>query len=187
VCGFQVIFAVGGESQGQSLSNVECFMMGYDGWKCSIPRPLPTSPSESLEMSVIPTMKQCRYYPATAAQKHSVFVIGQLVTAPTLVAAFFPILTFFYPSPGGQDCGFPVSTVEKYSVLENRWMTLSPLPISVHGCGAAIVNTRLYVVGGRSSQTHEKRVWVRLGFSFPIASFFCKLKLVSQTFEIRSS
>jgi hypothetical protein len=45
-------------------------------------------------------------------------------------------------------------------VLDNRWETLSPLPISVHGCGAAIVNSRLYLVGGRSSQKHEKRVWV---------------------------
>ena len=72
-----MIFAVGGESQGQSLSNVECFMIGFDGWKCSMPRPMPTTPSESSEMTVIPTMKQCRFYPATAADKHSLYVIGE--------------------------------------------------------------------------------------------------------------
>ena len=73
-----MIFAIGGESQGQSLSNVECFMMGYDGWKCSIPRPLPSATSEYCEMAVIPTMKQGRYYPATASDTYTLYVIGKL-------------------------------------------------------------------------------------------------------------
>lgn len=133
----QVIFAIGGESQGQSLSNVECFMMGYDGWKCSIP--VPASPNkEYAEMAVIPTMKQCRYYAATATQDYSIYIIG------------------------GQDCGFGLNIVEKYDVLRNKWESLSPLPISVHGCGAAFVNSRLYLVGGRSSKQNEKRVWVSI-------------------------
>lgn len=60
---------------------------------------------------------------------------------------------------GGQDCGFPLDTVERYDVLENRWVTLSPVPTPVHGCGAAVVNSRLYLVGGRGSK-QEKRMWV---------------------------
>ncbi|CAG7822048.1 unnamed protein product [Allacma fusca] len=127
-----VLFAIGGESQGQSLSNVECFMMGYDGWKCSIPRP--SFNSEYSEMEIIPTMKQCRYYPAIAYDQYSLYVLG------------------------GQDCGFPLDIVERYDILENRWETLAPLPISVHGCGATIVSCKLYLVGGRSSK-HERRVW----------------------------
>jgi hypothetical protein len=53
-------------------------MMGYDGWKCSIPRPLPSQTSEQYaEVAVIPTMKQGRYYPATASDKYSLYVIGE--------------------------------------------------------------------------------------------------------------
>lgn len=110
-------------------------MMGYDGWKCSIPVPA-TSTKDYAEMAVIPTMKQCRYYAAIATLDYSVYIIG------------------------GQDCGFGLNIVEKYDVLRNRWESLSPLPISVHGCGAAFVNSRLYLVGGRSSKQNENRVWV---------------------------
>jgi hypothetical protein len=110
-------------------------MMGYDGWKCSIPFPS-DSETDFTDMAVIPTMKQCRYYPAVASQEHKIIIIG------------------------GQDSGFALNIVERYDVLCNRWESLCPLPVSVHGCGAAFVNGRLYVVGGRSSKQHEKRVWV---------------------------
>lgn len=71
-----MILAIGGESQGQSLSNVECFMMGYDGWKCSIPRPSSAAIPSEADMVIIPTMKQCRYYSAVAYGNYSIYIIG---------------------------------------------------------------------------------------------------------------
>ncbi len=106
-----------------------------DGWKCSIPFENGNGKDFS-DVAVIPTMKQCRFYAAVASQQYKMYVIG------------------------GQDCGFPLNIVERYDILQNRWESLSPLPISVHGCAAAFVNSRLFVVGGRSSKQNEKLVWV---------------------------
>lgn len=109
-------------------------MMGVDGWKCSIPFENGTG-KDLCDVAVIPTMRQCRFYAAVASVPYKLYIIG------------------------GQDCGFPLNIVERYDILQNSWETLSPLPVSVHGCGAAFVNSNLYVVGGRSSK-NEKLVWV---------------------------
>lgn len=53
-----------------------------------------------------------------------------------------------------------LDSCEFYSVQSNEWISLAPLPISVHGSGAALPNQVLCLTGGRSDQGIEKRAWV---------------------------
>ena len=50
---------------------------------------------------------------------------------------------------------------EFYSVQSNEWISLAPLPVGIHGGGAALPNQILCVAGGRTDQGIEKRAWVR--------------------------
>lgn len=124
--------AVGGESQGQSLSNVECFMMGI--WKCSIPFENGTGKDFS-DVAVIPTMKQCRFYGAVASQNYKMYVVGgqdcgkYKNSIPSIVSMFSYNQTFAFVSITAI-LGFPLNIVERYDILQNRWETLSPLPVS---------------------------------------------------------
>lgn len=51
-------------------------MLGYDGWKCSIPK-MSALNTETTDMEIIPTMTQGRYYPAVACDQYSLYVIGK--------------------------------------------------------------------------------------------------------------
>ena len=71
----QVILAIGGESSGMALGSVECFTLGYEGWKCIVPTSVQESePCE--DTRVIPTMHHPRFYAAVTAKDYEVFVIG---------------------------------------------------------------------------------------------------------------
>lgn len=49
--------ALGGESNTLALSSMECFTLGYDGWRCSIPL--------AVTLSGIPEPAQVQYTPST--------------------------------------------------------------------------------------------------------------------------
>jgi hypothetical protein len=70
--------AIGGESSGMALGNVECLTSGYDSWKCIVPTfVVQGEPCE--ETRVIPTMHHPRFYAAVTAKDYEVFVIGEYV------------------------------------------------------------------------------------------------------------
>jgi len=87
--------ALGGESSTLVLSSMECFTLGYDGWRCSIPtavalsgktRRVSFSKSKLTYLSVslgipeptqvMPPMGMQRVFPAVASADYTIFVIG---------------------------------------------------------------------------------------------------------------
>lgn len=57
----------------------------------------------------------------------------------------------------------PVDIVEVYDPAVNEWRTVAPLPIAIHHAAAAVVNERLFVVGGF---TGGRMAWRALGTVF---------------------
>lgn len=53
-----------------------------------------------------------------------------------------------------------LDVVEYYSIQSNVWCDLAPVPLAVQGAGAAFLDQKLYVVGGRGRSGYENRVWV---------------------------
>src|SRR5207245_11599377 len=50
---------------------------------------------------------------------------------------------------GGFDAnGMASAKVEVYNTTSDAWRTASPLPVALHHAGAAVVNGRIYIVGG---------------------------------------
>src|SRR5437870_10340367 len=50
---------------------------------------------------------------------------------------------------GGFDAkGIASAKVEVYNTTSDSWRTASPLPVALHHAGAAVVNGRIFVVGG---------------------------------------
>ena len=56
--------------------------------------------------------------------------------------------------------GKALESCEHYSVQSNEWIPLAPLPVAIHGSGAALPNHVLCVAGGRTSAAIENRAWV---------------------------
>ncbi|XP_046455212.1 kelch-like protein 3 [Daphnia pulex] len=131
----EVIVALGGESSGFVLNSMECYTLGYDGWRCSIPTAVALSGIPN-PTQVMPPMRTQRIFPAFCSADYTIFVIGGI-------------------------CGGKlIDSCEFYSVQSNEWISLASLPIGIHGSGAALPNQVLCVIGGRSDQGIEKRAWV---------------------------
>lgn len=69
-------------------------------------------------------------------------------------------IPYFGTVAGGISREKTIDSCEFYSVQSNEWITLAPLPVPIHGGGAALPNQVLCVVGGRTDQTIENRAWV---------------------------
>ncbi|XP_057378242.1 kelch-like protein diablo [Daphnia carinata] len=131
----EVIVALGGESNGFVLNSMECYTLGYDGWRCSIPTAVALSGIPN-PTQVMPPMRTQRIFPAFCSADYTIFIIGGI-------------------------CGEKlIDSCEFYSVQSNEWISLAPLPIGIHGSGAALPNQVLCVSGGRSDQGIEKRAWM---------------------------
>ena len=48
---------------------------------------------------------------------------------------------------GGFD-GYPVTTCEMLDVRMNKWQKIADLQLSRYGMGAAVINDKIYAVGG---------------------------------------
>jgi hypothetical protein len=68
---------------------------------------------------------------------------------------------------GGTNSSEVLDVVEYYSIQSNVWCDLAPLPLAVLGAGAAFLDQKLYVVGGKSRTGFENGVWVS----------FCRLEI----------
>ena len=148
--------ALGGECNGYVLNSMECYTIGYDGWRCSIPTSISLSGLPE-PTQVIPPMQMQRIFPAVVSSDYTIFVIG--IKTHSLLNHFFQInqqLLF----AGGISGGKLINQCEYYSVQSNEWISLANFPVSIHGCGAALPNHVLCVAGGRTDQSIEKRAWV---------------------------
>ncbi|XP_039268151.2 kelch-like protein 40 [Styela clava] len=47
--------------------------------------------------------------------------------------------------------GEVVSTVHKYSRIENEWEEVNPMPIAVYGHGSASIHDKIYTIGGKTT------------------------------------
>ena len=72
----EVILALGGESSGFVLNSMECYTLGYDGWRCSIPTAVALSGIPE-PTQVMPPMKIQRIFPAVCSADYTIFVIGK--------------------------------------------------------------------------------------------------------------
>jgi hypothetical protein len=70
-------------------------------------------------------------------------------------------LHILFYSIGGTNSSTVLDVVEYYSIQSNVWCDLAPLPLAVLGAGAAFLDQKLYVVGGKSRTGYENGVWVR--------------------------
>ena len=150
----QVIMALGGESSGFVLNSMECYTLGYDGWRCSIPTAVALSGIPE-PTQVMPPMRMQRIFPAVCSADYTIFVIGK---KRELFFGYF--LKTNSPFTGGISRGKFVDSCEFYSVQSNEWISLAPLPVAIHGAGAALPNQVLCLAGGRTDQGIEKRAWV---------------------------
>jgi hypothetical protein len=66
----------------------------------------------------------------------------------------------FYFVVGGTNSSTVLDVVEYYSIQSNVWCDLAPLPLAVLGAGAAFIEQKLYVVGGKGKTGYENAVWV---------------------------
>lgn len=71
----QVVVAIGGESAGYVFNSMECFTLGYDGWKCSIPAAVAMS-GMGEPTQVMPPMKVHRAFAAVCSSDYNIFVMG---------------------------------------------------------------------------------------------------------------
>ena len=71
----KVIIALGGEAATTQLSSMECFTLGYDAWKCSIPTAVALS-GIAEPTQVMPVMAAQRVFPAVACTDYTIFVVG---------------------------------------------------------------------------------------------------------------
>ena len=92
-----------------------------------------------MPIKVMPAMRTQRVFPAVTSGDYAIFVVG------------------------GVSQGKLVGSCEHYSVQSNEWMSLAPLPIAVHGSGAALPN-------------HVKRI-LHVGFDNQIVD--CTVMLLS--------
>lgn len=67
--------ALGGESSGFVLNSMECYTLGYDGWRCSIPTAVALSGIPE-PTQVMPTMRTQRMFPAVCSADYTIFVVG---------------------------------------------------------------------------------------------------------------
>lgn len=69
--------ALGGESGGFVLNSMECYTLGYDGWRCSIPIAVALSGIPK-PTQVMPPMRTQRIFPAVCSADYTIFVIGTI-------------------------------------------------------------------------------------------------------------
>lgn len=66
----------------------------------------------------------------------------------------------YVESLGGISGGKLIDSCEFYSVQSNEWISLAPLPVGIHGAGAALPNQVLCLAGGRTDLGIERKAWV---------------------------
>lgn len=76
--------ALGGESGGFVLNSMECYTLGYDGWRCSIPTAVALSGIPK-PTQVMPPMCHQRVFPAVCSADYTIFVIGTNITKLSLL------------------------------------------------------------------------------------------------------
>ena len=108
---------------------------------------------------VIPTMKVHRAFAAVCNSDYNIFVMGNITKVEDI--DFRTFQNVLYPT-GGINREKLVDVCEFYNVQSNEWSTLAPLPIAVHGSGAAYPNQVICIIGGKSEQEIERRCWVTL-------------------------
>lgn len=69
--------ALGGESSGFILNSMECYTLGYDGWRCSIPTAVALSGIPE-PTQVMPPMRTQRIFAAVCSADYTIFVIGRI-------------------------------------------------------------------------------------------------------------
>ncbi|KAF4526072.1 hypothetical protein B566_EDAN007565 [Ephemera danica] len=133
-----VVFVAGGRDyQGMCLRTAECLtkVNGSYRWRHS----RPPKPGEVEEPSdTIAVMHETRAEAAFVATHTHLYVIGGKTNANTFM-----------------------SSMECYSLADNKWQQLAPLPVELSDAAATLAQgRRIFVIGGRNSKDWECRVWI---------------------------
>jgi N-acetylneuraminic acid mutarotase len=59
-----------------------------------------------------------------------------------------------------------VTTVQKYSISTDTWTRVADLPLPLNHANAAVVNRKIYVLGGLTTDINNSTLWNRTGASF---------------------
>lgn len=65
---------------------------------------------------------------------------------------FFYLKANFFNCAGGYDRGECLKTVESYDISTNKWTTMQPMKVPRGRFNAAVINNKVYAVGGCDGQ-----------------------------------
>ena len=122
--GRECLLAIGGESEGVTLSSCQCFGLpvGCNSWSWDIPGRF----DDSMPLAC---MNKGRTYMAVASTGYHIYVMG------------------------GHSSWKVLDFVERYEWPGNKWCQLSPLLVDRMGAGATVLEGQPIVIGGYSNES----------------------------------
>ncbi|KAK3746364.1 hypothetical protein QZH41_006294 [Actinostola sp. cb2023] len=172
----EVLLAIGGESAGVVLDNVECYDLESLKWSW-------TFSDNDMEPASLPTVCQCHTYATASSTGRHVYVVGGSSSWKALdvvqryewpennweqisslnhgrLGAGSAIVDGQLLAVGG--CGRKgyLSSVEAYDPLVDKWTVIAPMQLRRSYLGVAELNGYVYAVGGYGGVSGENDCWL---------------------------
>ncbi|XP_070574625.1 kelch-like protein diablo isoform X2 [Ptychodera flava] len=129
------LLAIGGESNGSTLTTVQCHVLDESCWTTILPHSDYTS-GNSLNKIPISPMNTPRSAFGVVSDSNIVYVVG------------------------GSNSMHALNSVEKYDVMANKWEELGAMHEPRHGTSVSVLNGQLYACGGQDDSQYLDTVEV---------------------------
>ena len=175
--GREILLAIGGDSEGVTLSSCQCFGQGCNSWSWDIPgrfedsMPLACMNKERTYMAVVAT--GCHVYVVGGHSSWKVFdsveryewpgnkwcqlssLLVDRMGASATVLESQPIVVGGYSRTSGR-----LSSVEMYDPLIDSWTFLAPMRAKRSYLGAVLLGDTVYAIGGFGGEHSNSDDWL---------------------------
>lgn len=175
--GCEILLAIGGESEGVTLSSCQCFGQGWNSWSWDIP-------GKFDDLTPLACMNERRSYMAVTSTGHHIYVVGGYSArrvldsveryewpgnkwcqlSPLLVDRMGASATVLEGQPvviGGysKTSGY-LSSVEMYDPLIDSWKFIAPMRARRSYLGAVSLGETVYAIGGFGGKHGNSDDWL---------------------------
>ncbi|XP_077983153.1 kelch-like protein 20 [Glandiceps talaboti] len=126
------LVAMGGDSNGSTLSCMQCHVVGNNNWTSHLPQ----TDLDNSNKSLMPCMKTPRSAFGVVSNSRVVYIVG------------------------GSNSMHALSSVERYDVAANKWTEMTPMQCARNGVSVSLLNGQLYACGGQDNSKYLDTVEV---------------------------
>lgn len=122
-----------------AISNQQFNSVGFKQVQPTVPNEYPTSLGKWTNLEPIALYPR-QEHTAVAINSTHLYILGGIV--PELNGSIFPTVAY----------------MQVYSILDNKWSSVAPIPIALNHPNAAVVDGKIYLLGGLTPR--NETIWV---------------------------